>query len=118
MLAYVHQFLQALVFTAVVEAVVVLLLSVILKKGTHATLRTIWTSFVGNALTVPYVWFVFPTIFWYSSTLSLYLAEGFAFVMEALIYKFVAKLSWRQAIVFSFIANATSYFLGKLVFGA
>ncbi len=109
MLVYIHQFFEALVFSGVTEAVVVLLLCVVLKKNARTMIATASVAFFGTAATIPYVWFVFPTIFWYSSTLSLYFAEGFAFFAEALLYKFIGKLSLRQALVFSLVANSVSF---------
>ncbi|HQU07893.1 MAG: hypothetical protein B7X04_02375 [Parcubacteria group bacterium 21-54-25] len=117
MLIYVHQFLNALVFSALVEGAVVLLLCLLLRKGRQTILATISVAVFGTMGTIPYVWFVFPTIFWYSANTALYTAEGFAFVAEALLYRFVGKLSMRQAFLFSLLANAASYFLGRVLFG-
>jgi hypothetical protein len=111
MLTYVYQFLQALLFSVVVESIVIVLLCRIFKRDTKIFLVAI----LGTLLTIPYVWFIFPTLFWYSSTLSLYLAEGFAFLFEAILYKVIGKLSWKHALLFSFLANCASYFLGKIL---
>jgi hypothetical protein len=70
---------------------------------------------LGTMCTIPYVWFVFPTIFWYSATMALYLAEGFAFLFEAILYRILGKVTWRQALLFSLAANMASYFLGKVL---
>ena len=108
MLEYVQQFLISLVFSIVVESVVVLALCVLLKKEK----RIAWLAALGTVCTIPYVWFVFPTIFWYSASAALVVGEIGAFVFEAGIYKIFGKISWRDALIFSFIANAASYFLG------
>jgi hypothetical protein len=110
MLAYVFHFLSALLFSVVVETVVILVLCKVYKKPYHIALL----AALGTMCTIPYVWFVFPTLFWYSSAIALYLAEGFAFVFESFIYRFLGKVTWKQAIVFSLIANSVSYFLGKI----
>ena len=109
MLAYVYQFGHALLFSVIVESVVVFLLCLFFKKDK----RTALLAGLGTMFTIPYVWFVFPTIFWYSSTLGISLAEGFAFLFEVAIYKVFGKISWRYAFLFSLVANAGSYFLGK-----
>lgn len=111
MLSYVYHFLHALTFSVIVESAFVLALCFLLKKDKRIALL----AGFGTMLTIPYVWFVFPTLLWYSSSLAILSAEGFAFVGEALIYKYVGKLSWKYALVFSLLANAASYFLGKLV---
>lgn len=110
MLDYVHQFLGALTFSVVVESLVVLFLCTALKKDK----RIFLIAAFGTMCTIPYVWFVFPTLFWYSSSLTVYLGEGFAFLFEAILYKTIGKLSWKDALVFSFLANLASYFLGKI----
>ena len=111
MLEYVHQFLIALVFSIVVESVAVLVLCMLLKKEKSI----VWLAALGTVCTIPYVWFVFPTIFWYSASATLVMGEIGAFVFEAGIYKIFGKISWRDALVFSLIANAASYFLGMVL---
>ena len=110
MLTYVYQFLNALTFSVVIESLVVLLLCVFLKKDKKIFLVAI----IGTLCTIPYVWFVFPTIFWYSPSIALYGGESFAFLFEAMLYKVLGKLNWRHALLFSFLANFASYFLGKI----
>lgn len=110
MLTYVYQFLNALLFSVAVESVVVLILCIVLKKDKKIVL----IAGLGTLCTIPYVWFVFPTLFWYSASGAIYIAEGFAFLFEALLYKVLGKLSWKEALLFSFSANTASFFLGKL----
>lgn len=111
MLTYVYTFLHALIFSATIEGLVVFGLASILKKN-----RRLWLiAVLGTMCTIPYVWFVFPTLLWYSSSFAVICAESFAFLFEALLYKVLGKLSWKYALVFSCVANAASYFLGKLL---
>lgn len=110
MLDYVNQFLGAMSFSVVVESLVVLVLCALLKKDK----RIFLVAAFGTLCTIPYVWFVFPTLFWYSASITLYLSEGFAFLFESVLYKFIGKLNWKQALLFSFVANSASYFLGKI----
>lgn len=111
MLSYVFQFLQGLTFSVVVEILVVFLLCFAFKKDKRIAL----VAGLGTLCTIPYVWFVFPTLFWYSSDHGIYLAESFAFLFEMVLYKIVGKLSWRYAFLFSLLANTISFFLGKLL---
>jgi hypothetical protein len=112
MLIYASNFLWALLFTTTIEVLVVLLLCYLLKKD----FRILIVSVLGNICTVPYVWFVFPVMFWYSSNLIVVSGESFAFLFEAVLYKFLGKLSWKSALVFSFVAKLTSFLLGKFLF--
>lgn len=110
MLDYVQQFLNALAFSVIVESIVVLFLCAVLKKD-----KWIFSiAALGTLCTIPYVWFIFPTLFWYSSSMIVYFGEGFAFLFESVLYKTIGKLSWRYAVIFSFLANFASYFLGKI----
>lgn len=110
MLDYVQQFLNALVFSVVIESLVILFLCKVFKKDK----RIFLIAALGTLCTIPYVWFVFPTLFWYSSSMVVSFGEGFAFLFEAILYKTLGKLSWRYALAFSFLANLASYFLGKI----
>jgi hypothetical protein len=111
MLVYTSNFLQALLFTIIIEAIVILLLCYLLKKDFRISI----VSVLGNICTVPYVWFVFPAIFWYSSNLIVVSGESAAFLFEAVLYKFLGKLSWKMAFLFSLLANVASFFLGKFL---
>jgi hypothetical protein len=111
MLTYVYQFLDALLFSCFVESIVILVLCCVYKINK----RIVLLAGIGTLLTIPYVWFVFPTLFWYSSTLALYLAESFAFLVEVGVYVWLGKLSWKHAMIFSFLANSASYLLGKII---
>ena len=110
MLEYVHNFIGALAFSIFVECLVVVGLSFLLRKDKSLFL----VAALGTVCTIPYVWFVFPTIFWYSGSLIVWVGEGLAFVVEAFLYKFVGRLTWRYALLFSLLANLASYALGKI----
>ena len=112
MLIYTSHFLSALLFTVVIETLVVFLLCLLLKKD----FRILIVSVLGNICTLPYVWFVFPVMFWYSSNLIVVSGELTAFLFEAILYKFLGKLSWKMAFFFSFVANLASFVLGKFLF--
>jgi hypothetical protein len=110
MLDYVHRFLEALLFSAVIEGAVVLALCAVFKKEKWIS----WIAVFGTLCTIPYVWFVFPTLFWYAAGLGTFIAESFALLFEAALYRVIGKLNWRNALLFSFIANAISYGLPRL----
>jgi hypothetical protein len=111
MLVYVSHFWGALFSTIIIEALVIAALCYFFKKD----FRIVVVSVLGNICTVPYVWFVFPTLFWYSSGLILISGESFAFLFEAILYKYLGKLSWKMALLFSLLANAASYLLWRFL---
>jgi len=62
--------------------------------------------------THPSVWFIWPLL-GLSRPLFLLLAEGFALVTEALIYRFsFERLSWPRCFAASALANGVSVFVG------
>lgn len=109
MLLYVHRFLLAASFSAIIEALVVLLLCFLFKKDSRISLVAV----LGTICTEPYVWFVFPALFWYSSGLIVIAGEFTAFLFEAVLYKFLGKLTWKMALLFSFAANTISYLVWR-----
>ncbi len=113
MLTYVRLFLQGLAFSCSVEALVAFGVVFFLKKENRK--GAVLVAIFGTALTIPYVWFVFPTLFFYSPILIIIIGETFAFVVEALIYKYSCNYSFKFAFFLSFIANIASYGLGLLL---
>lgn len=111
MLVYVTHFLWALLFTIAIEGLVVLALCYFLRKDFWITVISVF----GNLCTVPYVWFIFPTVFWYSSSLIVISGELTAFLVEAIVYKLFGKLTWKMAFLFSLIANLASYLLWRFL---
>lgn len=111
MLSYVYHFLEALIFSCVVEGITIFILCTALKQNK----KIAYLGALGTMLTIPYVWFIFPVVFWSKLTLALPLAEFFAFLVETFIYRFYGKVSWKVAILFSFFANLMSFILWKLI---
>lgn len=69
---------------------------------------------LASTLTLPYVWFIFPLIQprWLFSAI----AEIFAWLMEAIFYRYFFEWKWHTTIFFSFGLNLFSYLLGILIF--
>jgi hypothetical protein len=111
MLVYASRFWGALLSTIIIEAIIVLFICYFLKKD----FRIAIISVLGNVCTVPYAWFVFPAVFWYSSHLVLITGESFAFLLEAVLYKYLGKLNWKMALMFSLLANVASYLLWRFL---
>lgn len=113
MLTYVYLFLGNLLFSCVVEAGLVGMLVHATKMANAARVTVV--AIVGTALTIPYVWFVFPTLLYSSPTAIILVGEMFAFTVEGLLYAYFCNLPLRVALLLSFIANLASYGLGQLV---
>jgi hypothetical protein len=73
--------------------------------------RIILFEFLANALTVPFVWFLFP-FFVRGYWLALVLSETFAFLAEAAIYARFFRLKAGNALALSFCANSLSFLIG------
>jgi hypothetical protein len=110
----VHRFLTSMVFTVVVETSVLFFLLTYVFRRTHLKPSTIlFAGFFASFATIGYVWFVFPAFF--PRNVSLWWSEPFAFIVEAFFYRMYLKVSWREALILSLVANAASYFLGPLL---
>jgi hypothetical protein len=112
-LAYVHQFLSNVAFSVVIEGAVAFGMYRLLWGSWRLT--PIAAAVVGTLLTIPYVWFVFPTLLWATPTLIVVVGEGFAVCVETILYRYVCNISLTQALLLSISANAASYLLGLLV---
>ena len=125
-------FLAAFIITIVLEAVVALFL---LRRRYDVQL-IIRNVIIASTLTLPFVWFVFPNKVWLEYSMRIYfasqtvlpvlglgswilqttLAEIFAFGIETIVYRFLFNgMSWRGAIVCSFIANFASFSIGLVL---
>lgn len=113
MTPYLSEFFIALLFTIFVETILILfLLKKIYKQKDVGITKIINAGIFASTCTIPYVWFVFPFVF--SQPTALLLSELFAFVAEAIFYRLFLKLSVKQSIVISLIANGASWSLGYL----
>lgn len=111
--AFVHRFITSLVFTGVIEtAILILLLRFVFRTHTLRLSQMVFVGLFASFATIPYVWFVFPyVITWPWSTAIMY-SETFAFIIEAILYRVVLKVSWRTAFLVSLVCNLASYLLG------
>jgi len=112
-IAYIHRFITSLVFTDASETIILfLLLWFVFKSRKLGWKRIVSVGLFASFSTIPYVWFVFPYLTYWSRNTSLIWSEIFAFVIEAIIYRFFLNLSWKRALLVSLFCNAVSYFLG------
>jgi len=117
MLIYTYRFLFALVFTVFIETIV---LWVFIRKifkfkdGRFSTSNIIFAGIMASFSTIPYVWYVFPILIYWSFKLSLILSEAFAILVEAIFYRFYFDVKFRYSLLISFVCNLSSWGLGYL----
>jgi hypothetical protein len=118
MLTYTYRFLFALVFTIFIETII---LWIFIRKifkfkdGRFSNLNIIFAGIMASFSTIPYVWYVFPILIYWSFKLSLILSEVFAFLVEAIFYRFYFDVKFRYSLLISFVCNLFSWGLGYLL---
>jgi hypothetical protein len=99
----------AFCLTVVIETPIVTWLS---RRAEPRLGRRLGITVLGNALSHPAVWFVFPLLglAWGTTTT---ISELWAWLLEAALYRFALDhLTWRPALGISLAANAASFGLG------
>lgn len=115
-IAFVHRFLSSLIFTDVAEtALLISLVWYVLRRKDLSLERLLFAGLWASFSTISYVWFVFPYLLVWPASVEIWFAEAFAFIFEAIFYRFVLGLRWRDALAVSFLCNVLSYFLGPLL---
>jgi hypothetical protein len=115
-IVFVHKFLSSLVFTDAVETIVlILLVRYVLRNHTLKLQQMLFAGLYASFSTISYVWFVFPFITDWSASTEIIFAEAFAFIVEALFYRWVLKLDWKVVFFLSFVCNLVSYLLGPVL---
>jgi len=118
MLTYTYRFLYSLVFTIFIETIILwIFIRKIFKfkKGRFSNLNIIFAGIMASFSTIPYVWYVFPILIYWSFKLSLILSEIFAILVEAVFYRFYFDIKFRYCLLISFICNLFSWGLGCLL---
>lgn len=108
---YEVKFIISFLVTQAVEIPTVILLYYLLTKRLYYS--SFITAFIASALTLPYLWFVFPSFF--SVDQYVLIGELCVFIVEALVYKAYLRIQLKYALIFAFIANLLSYLVGFLL---
>ncbi len=98
-----------LIVTVVIESIVVILL---LPKYIQIQ-RRLSASILPTALTLPYIWFIFPNIIGVGN-LYRYSSEIFAIAVEGYMIYLITFIDIKRAFYISFIANISSFLLAYL----
>jgi len=112
-MAYEQMFLNALFLTLITEVPVVFVVSRYLYK-IKDNFNIIFAGIISSVLTLPYFWFILP-YFVSNRMLYIILGESSIILIEAFIYYKILKLKFSQALIISFIANASSILIGLLI---
>jgi hypothetical protein len=116
------EYIVAIVMAVLVEsAVAFLLIRIIFKLAELSSWRIFFSCLLINFATIPCAWRimglilrVFPIEYFF---IDVVLTETLVIIVEALWYRIVLPIRFRQALLLSFCANSASYFGGVILFG-
>jgi len=114
---YTYSFLLYLTITIITESIVIFLLLRKLFKIDKTKLKSstiIANTIFASALTLPYVWYIFPYLI-SNFTLSIWISEILVLVVESIFYQIFLKIEVKKAFILSLLANLVSYGLGQLL---
>lgn len=117
MIEYTQEFLASLGLTICLEIICLFLIirkKFLIDKSELSNEKIAFLGGFASLATLPYVWFIFPFIFYKSYTLALILSEIFVFTIEMFFYWATLKISFKKAFWLSVIANSASLLLGML----
>ncbi len=115
MISYGVLFIEALVFTILLEmAAFFIFMELLLGRSSDIPVKDIVFSVIFCSFTtLPYVWFLFPEILG-ATVVCPVVSEFFAVTVEAFIYFFVLKIGLGRSLAVSLICNAFSLLAGLL----
>ncbi|MFA6252206.1 MAG: hypothetical protein WCX74_02290 [Candidatus Paceibacterota bacterium] len=106
-------FFLSLLLTLAVELPIIFFLVKILSKEKIRTKEILYWGSFASLFSIPYLWFIFPLFF--SSHNYILIGEFLVVLIEAFIYVKGLKVSFKNAIVLSIVANIASYLLGLII---
>jgi hypothetical protein len=110
-MSYVSQFLLALVITWLVEIPILLFsVHVVVNLKNVPVTRTIFTGIFANALSLPYLWFVFPS--YLGAAYYLPAGELVVIALEAVILNQLLRTRPGMSLALSTVMNAASFVVG------
>ncbi len=110
MAAYEYRFLQAFALTLLIELPVFLFLHSKLARRAAPLTTLLVVGACASALTLPYVWFVFPAFL--QGLPYVVLSEAFAVAAEAVLYAAWLRLAPARSLALSVACNVASYLVG------
>lgn len=103
-----------LVITFSVELIVfILLMRIGFRSRVPAVGRILFAVLAAQLATLPLLWLI---ISYYSlvGTVVMLTAEAFAVGVETVVYRFLARLSWKRALIAAAVCNGMSYLVGMM----
>jgi len=117
MLIYASHFFGALIFAVAIETLCLIFIArkiYRLPKNQLKLKTIIFAGFFASFATLPYVWYIFPILFYGSARLAAFSSEIFAVLVEALFYSLVFNWGYKKALLASLLCNLVSFGLGEL----
>ncbi len=109
------KFLISLFITLIIEVPILLFLIKFFYKIKKIPLKKIISvGIISSALTLPYLWFVFPP--YILSNYYIYIGEILILCIEAYIYNQFLELKISKSFLISFICNIISFVIGLIIF--
>ena len=110
----VNLFLWAFIVTFAVELLVfVSLVRLGFRRRDPGAVRAVLSVLAAQAATLPLLWLIIERYDLMGAPVML-MAESFAVAVESVVYRFLARLTWRQAFIAALLCNAASYAVGLL----
>jgi hypothetical protein len=113
--SYIFSFLKALLYTIIIETIVLLIIFKTRLK--HLQIKNsilLLTGILISFSTLPYVWFVLP-IFIKPTLLFMLISELSVIIIESIIIWKLLVINYRSAVSVSLICNLTSFLFGLLI---
>ena len=115
---YELRFFYALILTISVETTVIVVVLFFLFRTESNGIRR--SRFLGAGVfpslaTLPYFWFVLPTMI-SSYVACILIGETVIFAVEIVLLRLLLNMRWRSVAILSFLANSASIVAGLLVF--
>ncbi|MDK2830857.1 MAG: hypothetical protein PWQ75_609 [Methanolobus sp.] len=113
---YEYLFLFSLFLTIIIEtSVLFLLIRFYFKIDDLSNSLLLFAGIFSSFSTIPYLWFLLPQFIDSYQDLAL-IGEISVFLVEAVIYYFVLKVTVQRALILSFTCNLVSFIVGLMVF--
>ncbi|TQD25872.1 hypothetical protein [Methanolobus vulcani] len=113
---YEYLFLFSLFLTILIEtSVLFLLVRYYFRIDAISNSLLLFVGIFSSFSTLPYLWFLLPQFINSYENLAL-IGEISVFVIEAVIYYFVLKVTLQRALILSFTCNLVSFLIGLMIF--
>lgn len=115
MINYELLFVKSLGLTVVIEtAVLWILTQYVFKKPEVKISMVIFTGIIASVATLPYLWFIFPSLFELKLSYQI-VSETTAVLVETIIIFMILRYKPYKAFIISFSCNAVSFLTGLLI---